>query len=78
MSSSDNDERMNKWIDSLSLDDLRSVVKYMVILNSDAVESAMRYVESKSAQEGENDKVLHHHQYHYYQDNDNPPPLRRR
>ena len=52
----------------------------MVILNSDAVQSAMRYVEQKQqSQEGEPDKVLHHHQYHYYQDDDNgAPPLRRR
>ncbi|KAL3917388.1 MAG: hypothetical protein SGILL_004736 [Bacillariaceae sp.] len=85
MTSANEDEQMHEWIDSLSLEELRSTLKYMVILNADAVQSAMRYVQQKKktvVEEDEQDNILHHDPYHYYNDPDkepeNPAPLRRR
>ena len=46
--SNPSDEELYAWIDQLSVDELRNVIKYMVMLNGDAVQSAMRYVQRTS------------------------------
>ena len=64
------DEEMQQWIDNLSEHEMRDVLKYLVLLNADAVQNAMRYVQRReAAAEASPLKVP---------DDEEPPPLRAR
>jgi len=63
--SSDDADQLGQWIESLSPGQMRDVLKYMLLLNSESVEQAMKYVQRKDIVRGPKEPMQ-------------SPPLRRK